>query len=120
MELNDETRHGYLGIYFQEAAGLYDLEFVVWSREEPGRLGRCLARAAKLDKKFTSSGVQRFTDIKYENDPRLQIELSLEAGVARVKTTEAFREGPYVFQGFREDVSKSGQLIDGIYVFKSQ
>ena len=118
--LESETSDGYLAIFFDKDNANYDMSIFAWSKADPAKSGRCYAQATELKEKFTTSGVQNFEDIEYKTAPDIQLELSIEGGVATVKTTDTFKKGNYVRSGVEEDTVKSEFVLDGKYVLNKK
>ena len=135
-ELEDGTQAGYLAIYGNKEDNNYNLSIFVWNKAEPAKAGRCYAEASELKNTITTSSVQdlkvsmldlkdpedldELEKLEHRTDPQLQLEISIEGGIATVKTTEAFKKNPLVYSGAEEDTMPINLVLDGKYVLKKK
>ncbi|MDR1776303.1 MAG: hypothetical protein LBR31_00545 [Desulfovibrio sp.] len=123
-ELQSDTLRGHMAVYrgtsqaLEEKEEMYSLDFAVWEKDNPAKLGRCRACAAALTDKTVTASVEILDDaLEPQNrDPKIQISIAFDGETATVKTTDAFRKGKFLSGSAGSNFEKSAVAIDGKYL----
>ncbi len=113
-ELKSDALDGYMDVEYDADGRSYFLNFVVWMKNEPSKIGRSSAVAAESKGKLISKevafifgGVGNDDLPDSKNNSKVQITVSMDGNNALVTTPDAFKKG---------SSAAKGVVIDGKYV----
>lgn len=105
---------GYLTIS-RDGNGGYCLEIAAWQTHAPQTFGWSQAQARSVGGRFSTSSVYQ-PDTAEDSDARdVQLHLAIRDGLATVTSTEAFRNGGYVWFSQGETTLVKNIVLDGTY-----